>query len=75
MGTTVTAVAGKDEAGDLGFVGDAYEIVDLFARYRFSERAAPTWRSTTYSTASTRNTSTAARAPVSTRRLSVTFEF
>jgi hemoglobin/transferrin/lactoferrin receptor protein len=40
LGTTVTAVAAKPEAGDLGFVGEAYTIVDLFASYRIGERAA-----------------------------------
>lgn len=39
VGTRLTAVASKEEASDLGFVGLPYEIVDVFARYRFNDRA------------------------------------
>jgi hemoglobin/transferrin/lactoferrin receptor protein len=39
VGARVTAVAEKKEAQQLGFVGDAYEVVDLFARWKINERA------------------------------------
>ena len=35
----MTAVAGKDGAEALGLVGDAYQVVDIFATWQFSERA------------------------------------
>ncbi len=36
-GTKITAVGAKDGAEQLGLVGDAYQIVDLFAAWRFNE--------------------------------------
>jgi hemoglobin/transferrin/lactoferrin receptor protein len=38
-GTKITAAAAKDGAEALGLVGDAYQIVDLFAGWRFNEDA------------------------------------
>lgn len=38
-GTKVTAVAAKDGAEQLGLVGDAYQVVDLFAAWQISEDA------------------------------------
>jgi len=38
-GTKITAVAAKNGAEALGLVGDAYQIVDLFAGWRFNEDA------------------------------------
>ena len=38
-GTKITAVAAKDGAEQLGLVGDAYQVVDLFAAWQLSEDA------------------------------------
>ncbi len=38
-GTKITAVAAKDGAEQLGLVGEAYQVVDLFAAWRLSEDA------------------------------------
>lgn len=38
-GTKITAVAAKEGAEQLGLVGDAYQVVDLFAAWRLSEDA------------------------------------
>ncbi len=39
VGTKITAVAAKDGAEQLGLVGDAYQLVDLFAAWQFNEDA------------------------------------
>jgi hemoglobin/transferrin/lactoferrin receptor protein len=39
VGTRLTAVAKKEEASDLGFVGEPYELVDVFARWQIGDRA------------------------------------
>ncbi|MBX3578904.1 MAG: TonB-dependent hemoglobin/transferrin/lactoferrin family receptor [Rhizobiaceae bacterium] len=38
LGTRLTAVAAKPEAFDLGFVGEAYALVDVFARWQLTEK-------------------------------------
>ncbi|MET0530458.1 MAG: TonB-dependent hemoglobin/transferrin/lactoferrin family receptor [Microvirga sp.] len=38
VGTRVSLVGTKDNAEDLGFIGDAYSLVDLFANWNVNER-------------------------------------
>jgi hemoglobin/transferrin/lactoferrin receptor protein len=38
VGTRVSLVGTKDNAEDLGFIGDAYSLVDLFATWNVNER-------------------------------------
>ncbi len=37
LGTRITAVGAKDGAEQIGLVGDAYQLVDLFAAWRFDD--------------------------------------
>lgn len=38
-GGRLTVVGAKNDAGAMGFVGEAYQLVDLFARWNINERA------------------------------------